>query len=117
MRGGEEANEGDEVGGEAGSDLPELVLDVLVFGQDTLCCSLLLLVDQDGCSDARQDQTVEQRECECLVLARDDGSKEDIHNRQANDTDLAHLQAPKTRRRFSGEGEEERHLERSKGDR
>lgn len=40
-------NEGDEVHHDAGHDLPELVLGILVFSQETSGTSLLLLIDED----------------------------------------------------------------------
>lgn len=72
----------------------------------------MLLVDKNRGGDARQDQTVEQRERERLVLARNNGGKERTNRCETNNADLADLQSSQARRCILGEGEQKRHSER-----
>jgi hypothetical protein len=104
-------NESDEVHHEASRDLPELVLGILVLGQDTSGASLLLLVDEDRGRDAGEDQAIEQRERESLVLVRDHGGEEGVDDGQTDDAELADLQALKAGRRIRRKGDRERHSE------
>ena len=54
----DEADEGDEVHGKACSELPELILGVLVLGQDALCGGVLLFAEENRGCNARKDQAV-----------------------------------------------------------
>lgn len=105
------SNRGDEVQHDASHDLPELVLAILVLSQETSGTSLLLLVDEDRGRDTCEDQAVEQRERESFVLAGDHGGEKGVDNGQADDAELAYLQALEAGRCIGREGQRERHSE------
>lgn len=84
-RGGE-ADEGDEVHHEACTNLPELVLGILVFSKYALRSGFLFLAEKNRGRDAGEDQAVEQSEGEGFVLAWNDGGKEGIHCCQTDNT-------------------------------
>jgi hypothetical protein len=97
--------------GKGGQQFVELVLGILVLGQEALGSSLLLLVDDEGCGDGCEDEIVEERKGEGLVLGGDDGGEEGADDGHSDDAELQGLEPTQTRGNVAWDGERKRHDE------